>query len=153
MNMLQIAAGLVETAFAGKKDKAGVPYIEHLKRVSANASKYYTGNPKYVGDVEVIGLLHDLLEDCPEWTISHLKAVFKIASILEAVEKLTHKEGVEYDLYIEGLKNDPYARSVKLADLEDNMNLTRLNAISEQDIERVKKYHRAYTYLKAYVKL
>lgn len=147
--MLEIALGIVETAFVGKKDKAGNPYIEHLIRVSKHAGKYYTGDTKYKADVEVIGLLHDLLEDCPEWTIKHLAAIFKDASILTAIEKLTHKEEDSYDTYIEGLRSNPYARAVKLADLEDNMNLTRLTVITEKEIERMRKYHKAFIYLKA----
>lgn len=83
--MKQIALNIIETAFAGKKDKAGKPYIDHLKRVAENAKNYFKGS-EYVEELEIIALLHDLLEDCPEWTKQHLNAIFKNIIIVDSVE-------------------------------------------------------------------
>lgn len=149
----QIACNIADVVFADKKDKGDRPYMMHLRRVSENAMKYYRGAPEYEYHLKIIGLLHDLIEDCPEWELSHLHAVFKSDIISDAMLRLTHKEGESYDLYIEGIKNNSFAVAVKLADLEDNMNLARLKVITDEDIERVKKYHAAFTYLKAYAKL
>lgn len=144
--MKQIALNIIETAFAGKKDKAGKPYIDHLKRVAENAKNYFKGS-EYVEVLETIALLHDLLEDCPEWTKQHLNAIFKNIIIVDTVEKLTKKEGLNYDQYIANIRNDRFAKAVKLADLKDNMDLTRLSELTEKDIERIKKYHKSYIYL------
>lgn len=144
--MKQIALNIIETAFAGKKDKAGKPYIDHLKRVAENAKIYFKGND-YYEQLEVIGLLHDIIEDCPEWTKQHLNAIFKDALIIDAVERLTKKPELNYEQYIKNIQNNRYARAVKLADLKDNMDLTRLSELTEKDIERTKKYHKSYIYL------
>lgn len=144
--MKQIALNIIETAFAGKKDRGGKPYVEHLKRVSENAKNYFKGED-YYEQLEVIGLLHDLVEDCPEWTKKHLESIFKDALIVDAVDRLTKRPELDYDQYIKNIQNNRYARAVKLADLKDNMDLTRLSELSEKDIERLKKYHKSYVYL------
>jgi (p)ppGpp synthase/HD superfamily hydrolase len=144
--MKQIALNIIETAFAGKKDKGGKPYIEHLKRVSENAKNYFSGQD-YILELEVIGLLHDLLEDCPEWTKKHLESIFKDALVVDAIQRLTKRSDLNYEQYIENIKGNRFSRAVKLADLKDNMDLTRLSELSEEDIERVKKYHKSYVYL------
>lgn len=144
--MKQIALNIIETAFAGKKDKAGKPYIDHLKRVAETAKLYFKGND-YIEELETIALLHDLLEDCPEWTKLHLDAIFHNINISDVVCKLTKKDGLNYDQYIQNIANNRFARAVKLADLKDNMDLTRLSEITEKDIERIKKYHKSYIYL------
>ena len=144
--MKQIALNIIETAFAGKKDKAGKPYIDHLKRVAENAKNYFIGNED-IEELETIALLHDLLEDCPEWTKQHLNAIFQNINIVASVEKLTKKDGLNYEQYIANIRNDRFAKAVKLADLKDNMDLTRLSELTEKDIERTKKYHKSYIYL------
>ena len=144
--MKKIALNIIESAFAGKKDKAGEPYINHLLRVAENAKRYFKGND-YIEELEIIALLHDLLEDCPEWSKSHLMAIFKNINIVSPVVKLTKTDTVNYEQYIDNIRNDRFARAVKLADLKDNMDLTRLSELTEKDIERTKKYHKAYIHL------
>lgn len=144
--MKQIALNIIETAFAGKRDKAGKPYIEHLKRVAENARNYFKGED-YLVELETIALLHDLLEDCPFWSKEHLQAIFKDVLVVGAIKTLTKREDLTYEQYIHNIKNDRFARAVKLADLRDNMDLTRLSELSEKDIERLKKYHKSYVYL------
>ena len=64
------------------------------------------------------------------------------------VEKLTKDPKEEYEAYIDkvgAFSGGMVCKAVKLADLEDNMNLTRLKRpLNEKDIERVKKYHKAF---------
>lgn len=144
--MKQIALNIIETEFASKKDKGGKPYIDHLKRVSENAKNYFKGDD-YYEQLEVIGLLHDLLEDCPEWTKKHLEAIFKDNLIIDAIERLTKRPELNYEQYIKNIRNNRYARAVKLADLKDNMDLTRLTELSEKDVDRVKRYHKSFVFL------
>jgi|ERR1035437_9145483 (p)ppGpp synthase/HD superfamily hydrolase len=147
--MKQIALNIIETAFAGKLDKGGEPYIGHLKRVSENAKKYFSHDtPVDLEKLEVCGLLHDLIEDCPEWSLNHLYCIFKSEQISFIINLLTHQKDISYEDYIRKLKDNPFARAIKLADLEDNMNLLRLKKITDKDLERVKKYHQYYIYLK-----
>ena len=60
------AYSIIGEAFENKTDLGGFPYIHHLTRVGKNV------NFKY----KPIALLHDLLEDCPEWTYQRLLMYF-----------------------------------------------------------------------------
>lgn len=144
--MKKLALRIVREAFADKKDLAGEPYINHLMRV-ANNVKLFFQEEAYLEEVEVIALLHDLLEDCPEWTKSHLMSIFGSISLVSSVLKLRRVNGQTYEEYINYVSVDRFSRAVKLADLKDNMDLTRLKEITEKDIERTKKYHKAYMFL------
>lgn len=54
----------------------------------------------------------------------------------------------DYETYIYEVTKNPIARKVKLADIEDNINVLRLSLIEDKDLQRIKKYHKAYNYLK-----
>ena len=137
------ARELVIHAFAGHVDKSNQPYVEHLFRVMDQVKVY--ANDSYPLEVfETVALLHDLLEDCPEWTPDRLRGYFPEEGIVEAVEVLTKAPGQVYEDYIQRIKEHPIARAVKLADLKDNMDVTRLHKLTEKAITRLKKYHRAY---------
>lgn len=144
--MKKIALRIVQESFYGKKDKGGNIYLHHLERVSENAIQYFN-YPDNHNELQVIGLLHDLIEDCPNWTIKKLKESIKNDLIVEAVQLLTKQKGVDYNQYIQNIKSNKFSRAVKLADLKDNMDLTRLPIITEKDIERLKKYHKSYMFL------
>lgn len=137
--MIEIAEKIVEHAFRDKKDLAGKPYIDHLKRVRSNVAQL---DNVY----QSVALLHDLLEDCPEWNPEVLRCFFW-NEIVEAVEVLTKDKKQDYESYIEKVGKNRFARRVKLADLKDNMDITRLTELTEKDFERLKKYQKAYHYL------
>lgn len=127
--------------FSDKKDRGGNAYIGHILSVSDKVKHYGL-------DYRIVALLHDLLEDCPEhWTEEKLRELFS-DEIVDAVVLLTKKENEPYDDYINNIMGNELARVVKLADLEDNMNITRLKKITEKDFERLKKYHNSYFKLK-----
>ena len=130
---------IVTKAFEDKKDKVGKPYVNHLERV---ASKFENETLK------TIAYLHDILEDCPEWNEERLSEIFP-DSIVKAVVCLTHKEGQSYEDYISQVMTNELSILVKIEDLKDNMDLTRLESITESDIIRIKKYHSAYKRLVA----
>lgn len=137
--MIEKAYEIISLAFAEKTDKAGEPYIFHLRRVASNFSDD--------GYLFVIALLHDLFEDCEEWNYERLLDEFPI-SICNAVKALTKVEGENYESYIHRVAGNEWARRVKLADLRDNMDLTRLRRkITQKDLDRVAKYHAAYLLL------
>lgn len=133
---LEIANLIAEEAFKDKVDKAGKPYIEHLIRVSQRSREY-----NY--NMRIIGLLHDLFEDCPKWKPEHLKPFFS-HYIIDAIVALTRKQGESYEQFINRVSENTFATQVKLYDLEDNMNILRLNEITKEDFERLKKYHTAH---------
>jgi (p)ppGpp synthase/HD superfamily hydrolase len=138
--MIQTALQIVKRAFDGKVDKAGKPYIGHLLRVQQTVAAH-GGNENQ----QTVALLHDLLEDT-DWTEEDLSAQFP-PEVVQAVVVLTKQKGQNYEDYLALVKDCADAIPVKLADLKDNMDLTRLSELTEKDMERVKKYHKAFRFL------
>ena len=135
----RLANEIAVQSFFGHLDKAGQPYIFHLYRVAANF--------KHDETLYIIALLHDLLEDCPEWTLERLAGIFP-ARIANAVKCLTKQPSLKYKDYIDVIGRCPDARLVKIADLKDNMDVSRVERpLDEQDIKRLLKYHEAYCFL------
>jgi hypothetical protein len=87
----------------------------------------------------------------PEWTFERLAAEGIPAAVIEAVTCLTKQpeEESDYDRFIRRVAAHPMAGLVKLADLEDNMDLRRITNLTENDFARIQKYRRAYTLLMA----
>ena len=141
-NAVELAEKIISEAFKDKKDKGGIPYTEHLYRVADKLN----GETHIEQDLQTVALLHDLLEDCPEWNCDSLRCLFH-EEIVDAVLLLTKKPNQEYEKYIEALATDEYARRVKIADLEDNMDIKRLHSLGEKDFQRLQKYLKAYNFL------
>jgi hypothetical protein len=67
--------------------------------------------------------------------------------VVEAIDCLTRREDESYEQFIERLRPNRLARRVKLADLEDNMDVRRLPAVTEKDRERLDRYCRTWNRL------
>lgn len=135
MSNLQRAIEIATKAHAGQVDKAGKDYIEHPLRVMAMG---ITESEK------IVGILHDVLEDTPI-TIEFLAKEGFSQEILDAllcVTKISNNE--DYDHFITRVLTNPLAIKVKINDLIDNMDLTRLNKVTDKDLKRLQKYQRAY---------
>lgn len=139
--MIKMAKAIIEEAFKDKLDKSGKPYVGHLYRVCQAVAAEGADE-----ELQCIALLHDLLEDCPEWTSSRLLQYFS-SRVVEGVEAMTHEEGVPYLEYVRDLRSNPDAVRVKLADLKDNMDMTRLGEVTERDRERMERYEAAWELL------
>lgn len=137
--MKELALSIIEKAFKGKFDKGGRPYVEHCKWVSAHCPVWGGGY------LNIAALLHDLLEDCPEWNETALRQLFS-DDIVDAVVILTKKPSEKYENYIQRIidSGNSWAIRIKQADLEHNMDLTRIPELTDDDLQRVKKYHQAY---------
>ncbi len=135
------AIAIAANAFKGKLDKGGQPYILHCLRVMNGIDQ---SNPQLMQ----VAVLHDLIEDCPDWTIARLEEEDFSVRVCDLIEMLTHENDEPYDDYIRRISANPLASEVKLADLRDNTNITRLKGLRPQDFERLEKYHRAYVTLK-----
>ncbi len=118
-------------AHKGQKDKGGKLYIFHPINVSLNVKGR---------DEKIVALLHDVIEDTA-YTIDDLKFLTK--NQREALLLLTHDRDTPYMTYIDAIKKDKIASRVKLADLDQNMNLKRLKIVTEKDLERLEKYKKA----------
>jgi (p)ppGpp synthase/HD superfamily hydrolase len=137
MLSLEQAITLAAEAHAGQTDKAGVPYILHLLRVmQAQNSK----------EAMMVGVLHDLVEDTG-YILDDLREQGCPSEVIAALRHVTRKDKESYAEFIERIGRHPIARQVKLADLKDNMDVTRLESVTEKDTERLRKYHQAYQQL------
>jgi len=139
-----LAWRIVEKAFAGKVDKGGAPYIGHMKRIIKLLYPIESGAQE-IPDEELncIAILHDLIEDCPEWNINSISAIFPIR-VIDALIVLTKLKNESYDKYITRVMTNKDAVRVKLCDLKDNMDITRLKTIEPEDANRLRKYLDAY---------
>ena len=60
------------------------------------------------------------------------------------MDALTHRaeEGETYDDFVARAGANPIARRVKIADIEDNLDLTRIAQPTSKDHERLERYRR-----------
>ena len=132
-------------AHRGQTDKAGRPYILHPLRVLNNLG---LDAPL---ETQMAALLHDAVEDCGV-SLRDLRDAGFPESVVVAVDHLTkNAEGKrDYQKAIERAARDPIARRVKLADLTDNMDLSRIPNPTTDDEKRVAKYRAAKAWLENY---
>ena len=127
------AIELAKKHHKGQTDKAGKPYIEHPLRVM---------NQMKSEKEKIVAVLHDIVEDT-DISLNDLRNEGFSEEVVSAVECLTKQDGENYDSYIERISFNPLAVKIKLADLEDNRDLTRLPQVTDKDLERLEKYDKA----------
>ena len=137
--LLERAIAIAEQQHAGQVDKAGRPYIEHPLRVMKAMSN----------DAErVVAILHDVIEDT-SLTLNELAAEGFPDYILGALDSVTRRAGETYEAFVARAAANAIGRRVKYADLQDNADLSRIEAPSATDHARTAKYHRAMAQLNA----
>ena len=137
---LEKAIEIALRAHSGQVDKAGAPYILHPLRMMLRMN----------GPTEMMAaVLHDVVEDGPGWTFDRLAEEGIPADVIEAVSCLTKRpdEEHDYEKFIRRASIHPVARRVKLADLEDNMDMRRIANPTDKDRARMEKYSRAHAFL------
>src|SRR5262249_4397457 len=92
-------------------------------------------------------VLHDVVEDTPT-TLDDLRREGFPQAVVEAVDCLTRREDESYDEFIARIKPNALARRVKIADLEDNMDLSRIPHPTDKDLARIERYRKALATLK-----
>ena len=139
--IVEAAIALARRAHDGQVDKAGAAYIGHPLRIMAKMSS----------DAErIAAVLHDTVGDSrgsdTPVTFETLAELGLPPESIAAVRLLTRTDDgtdpAAYDSYIEAILADPIARKVKLADLEDNLDVSRLKTVTERDEQRLAKYRR-----------
>lgn len=133
MSTLEHAIALAAKAHQGQTDKAGAPYILHPLRMMLRLATL---------EERMVAMLHDVVEDCG-WTIEQLREQGFSEAVVRGVESLTKQEGESYENFVLRAAGNPIGRRVKLADLEDNSDLSRIASPTAKDYERVEKYRRA----------
>jgi hypothetical protein len=77
-------------------------------------------------------------------TVEFLREQGYREEVLGALDALTRREGESYADFIERAAGNPLARRVKLADLADNLDASRLPEITPKDQERLARYQAAW---------
>lgn len=134
MATLHRAIMISTIAFDGVFDKGGMPFFLHQVRVSLKGK---------TEDERITGMLHDLVEDVDGWTCERLLEEGFAPHIVQAVDNLTRRKGETYAEFIERCCLSLLSINVKLYDLEDNMDINRLILVTDQDMNRMKRYHKA----------
>jgi len=133
MNDLERAVDIAVDAYAGQTDKAGETYIRHPLRVMEQMD---------TETERVVAVLHDVVEDSA-YTLADIEEAFDV-EVRDAVDAVTKREGEAYlDEFIPRVAANEIARTVKRADIEDNMDLTRLSDVDSEILDKQATYHQA----------
>ena len=146
--LLEKAKALAKEQFAGITDKSGADYFSgHLSSVAALVKS---------DKEKTVAYLHDIIED-RDYPEEKLKEEFG-EEISSAVRLLTHGGGLSEEGYLECIRKiaesgNELAIAVKIADLTNNSDCTRLGASSpgelgSEDRARYEKYQKALKILK-----
>ncbi len=136
---LERAIEIAVTAHKGQKEKSGAPYILHPLRVMLSVESE---------EERIVGVLHDVVEDTP-WTFDQLRDEGFSEAILAALDTVTIRENEDYSTFISRSADNVIGRRVKIADLRDNMDLSRIPQPTEKDHKRMEKYTKAMAQLNA----
>lgn len=131
--MTKKAMKLCFEAHKDQVDKSGMPYVFH---------PFHLAEQMHDEKTTIVALLHDVIEDT-DYTFEDLRANGFDNEIIEALKLMTHDETVPYMEYVTAIKSNPIASAVKLADLEHNSDLSRLDIVDEKAIKRKEKYDKA----------
>jgi (p)ppGpp synthase/HD superfamily hydrolase len=135
---VELAFQIAIEAHQGQVDKAGKPYVFHPIHLALKFMQH-----DYRDLLMQLAVLHDVKEDNKAFTTAVLLERGIEPYVIVFLDFLTHKKGEPYEEYIERIATSRFATMVKIADLEHNMDLTRLKKVGEMDLMRVKKYQKA----------
>lgn len=139
LSHLEKAITIAVTDHRGQRDKAGRPYILHPLRLMQECST----------EAEmIVAVLHDVIEDT-DVTTDHLEREGFDTEVIQALRCLTKTKGEHYPDFIERVSKNQLARRVKILDLTDNLDASRLTSFTDADGTRLKRYIDALTYLRS----
>lgn len=133
MSTLERAIAMASNAHEGQVDKAGAPYVLHPLRMMLRLSNT---------DERITAVLHDVVEDCGV-SLEMLRAEGFSERVIEAIDSVTRRPEESYDDFVLRAALNPIGRRVKLVDLQDNSDLSRITNPTTHDYERIEKYRRA----------
>lgn len=137
LGMVELAKEFAQFAHEGQLDKGNQAYIYHPTRVAEFTDE------KYHDDIlTAAAWMHDVVED-GGFTVSDLSLFFPSA-VWKTVELLTRGKSDGRDVYIGRIGENLLATKVKLMDLKDNMDLSRLTCVTEKDSLRQDRYVNEY---------
>ncbi|WLI10342.1 MULTISPECIES: HD domain-containing protein [Pseudomonas] len=136
---LERAIAIAAAAHEGQVDKGGAPYILHPLKVMLRVNTL---------EERIVAVLHDVVEDCGI-SFDDLRNEGFSETVLMAIASVTKVPDESYEEFVERAAQNPIGRVVKLADLEENSDLSRIAQPSWEDLERVEKYRRAIGVLRS----
>lgn len=140
MATLERAIELAVQYHKGQVDKMGQPYILHPLRVMARCQG---------AEAQMVAVMHDLLEDTPV-TPEMLLAEGFSQHVVDGLLGVTRRKRESYRDFVLRARENSLARVVKLADLEDNLDLRRLTVpLGTKDHERLERYRDAWHLLQS----
>jgi len=151
MSTLERAIAIAVEAHAGQRDKSGAPYLLHPLRVMFGVQC----EAALLEEARIVAALHDVVEDNPAWTLDRLREEGFSGNVVAGVDAVTRRTGERggggyeesYEEFVVRAAQHPIGRAVKLADLRDNMDVTRLAEVGEKERERLARYLHAYRML------
>lgn len=136
LSVFERALALAVAAHAGHRNASGGPYVLHPLRMMLRVS----GEPE-----RAVALLHDTVENAADMvTIESLRRDGYPEEIVDAVDRLTRREGETYDAFVDRIMPSELARRVKLADLADNLDFRMLGDLPDEEIAGVRARLRAW---------
>lgn len=133
---LDMAILIAVTSHNGQFDKSGKPYILH--------PLYLMRKLLFDTELAAIAVSHDVVEDDPDIDIQYYIDKGFSKRFTNALDILTHKDGVSYEDYIGEICGNYDAIRVKRKDLDHNSQITRLKGVREKDLARIQKYNIAF---------
>ncbi len=133
MTLLEKAIIIAVVCHRGQTDIAGQPYILHPLRVMLKMEKEKE---------KIVAVLHDTIEDT-HLTFNDLRERGFDEEIIDAINSVTKQEGESYINFVKRAKRNVIGRNVKIADIEDNSDLSRIPNPTEKDYKRQEKYKNA----------
>ena len=134
---LERAIEIATEAHRGQVDKANEPYILHSRRVMDQVESV---------DEKIVGILHDVVEMSPQWSLSRLEGEGFKPTIIDAVDAMTRRAGESYEDLVSRAAVNPISRAVKVADLNDNIQMARFCGLDDSKyrkaLDRVAKIGR-----------
>jgi (p)ppGpp synthase/HD superfamily hydrolase len=137
VSVLNKAIILATTSHAGQIDKGGNPYILHPLRVMLSMT---------TEESRIVAVLHDVVEDT-NITLDDLRQQGFSEEIVTAIDCLTRKNDESYLQFIKRIKRNELAKAVKIADISDNKDLSRIASPTKTDLARIEKYNKALSIL------
>lgn len=134
MDIIETSLQIALNAYKGQKDKAGQTYILHPLRIMEKMASL---------EEKAVALLHDVIEDS-DYTAEDLLDAGVPSKVVEAVQALTKQDNEDYDDFIGRVLKNELATKIKIADIEDNINVLRLKTVNDTDLKRIAKYHNAW---------
>ncbi len=137
--LTQRAMKVAYDAHKDQTDLSGVPYVFHPFHIAEQMNDELT---------TIVALLHDVVEDST-YTFDDLAILGFGTDVTEPLKLLTRDKSVPYEDYIRRLAENPTAVTVKLADLEHNLDKTRCSNNTEHMKKLRMRYIKAYDFLKS----